>query len=116
MNENELIKIMYEENFSKKQIEKLKKISEQYSEPLFVTVHELAGRYFRLLFLHILMCYITLHSYLLLDRKEGHTAFDIVYSISFLSVMSFVIDLFFPFRLTYKARKVVQTIKKERNR
>lgn len=115
MSEDELIKIMYEKNFSKKQIDKLKKLSEKYSTSLYDTVSELARRFFRSLFMHILTFVLVFHSYIRLSEKHGHTLGGILFSIGVLCIAYVIFDLFAPLFQGYKARKVIKEIQRKEN-
>lgn len=50
MNEDELIKLMYMNDFSTKQIHTLKKVSEEYSTSLYDTVSKLSQLFSNLYF------------------------------------------------------------------
>ncbi|EHG7582005.1 hypothetical protein SedNR2807_34380 [Citrobacter sedlakii] len=115
MNEDELIKIMYENNFSKKQVNKLKKLSQKYSTSLYETVSELARRFFRSLFMHILTFILVFHSYIRLSEEHGHTLQNILFSIGVLCLAYVIIDLFAPLSQGYKARKVIQQAQRKEN-
>lgn len=115
MAEDELIKIMYGKNFSKKQIDKLKKLSEKYSTSLYDTVSELARRFFRSLFIHILTFIMVFHSYIRLSEEHGHTLGNILFSIGVLCIVYVILDLFAPLFQGYKARGVIKEIQRKDN-
>lgn len=115
MTEDELIKVMYEKSFSKKQIDKLKKLSEKYSTSLYDTVSELARRFFRSLFMHILTFVLVFHSYIRLSEEHGHTLGNILFVIGILCIAYIILDLFAPLFQGYKARKVIKEIQRKEN-
>ena len=115
MAEDELIKIMYGKSFSKKQIDKLKKLSEKYSTSLYDTVSELARRFFRSLFIHILTFILVFHSYIRLSEEHGHTLGSILFSIGVLCIVYVILDLFAPLFQGYKAMKVIKEIQGKDN-
>ncbi len=116
MNEKELIKIMFEEKFSKKQIDKLKKLSDRYSSSLHETVYELSRRFYRSLFMHVLMFFFVLFAHFLLGEEHRTAPERIIFSVCFLLFMYSIFHILAPLAQGYKARKVIKTIKKERNR
>ncbi|HAU5592081.1 TPA: hypothetical protein JD313_000962 [Citrobacter amalonaticus] len=115
MTEDELIKIMYKKSFSKKQIDKLKKLSEKYSTSLYDTVSELARRFFRSLSMHIFTFVLIFHSYIRLSEEHGHTLGNILFAIGILCIIYIILDLFAPLFQGYKARKVIKEIQRKEN-
>ncbi|WP_368543488.1 hypothetical protein [Enterobacter soli] len=114
MNESELIEIMYEKNFSKKQIDNLKKLSKRYSTSLYVTVHELADRFFRSLLVHIFSFLMVFHSYIYHSKNQGHTFGGVLLAAGTLGVAYVIFDFFAPLLQAYKARKVINVIKNKK--
>ncbi|EEW2614610.1 hypothetical protein [Escherichia coli] len=112
MSEDELIKIMYENNFSKKQINNLKKVSDKYSTSLYDTVFELSRRFSRSLFIHIFTFVIIFHSYIRLCEEHGYTLGHILFAIGVFGITCLIFDLFAPLLQAYRAKKVIKTINK----
>ncbi|HGX5890838.1 hypothetical protein [Escherichia coli] len=112
MSEDELIKIMYKNNFSKKQINNLKKVSDKYSTSLRDTVFELARRFPRSLFIHIFTFIIIFHSYIRLSEETGHTLGNILFALGVFGITCVIFDLFAPLLQAYRAKKVVKAINK----
>lgn len=102
---------MREKGFSVKQIDKLKKLSEKYSTSLNNTIFELARRFPRSLFLHIIVFFITLHAYIRFSKQHGYISWHIIFFIGILCITYIIFDLFAPLFQGYKARKVIKKIK-----
>ncbi|EMM4085242.1 hypothetical protein WAC87_003175 [Shigella flexneri] len=112
MNDDELISILYEHKFSKKQVINLVKLSEKYSISLYETVTELARRFPRSLFIHILVFLLIIYQYLHDCRQDYYTSWFILFYTGVLLLLYGIFDLFAPLLQGYKARKVVKAINK----
>lgn len=112
MNEDELIKLMYMNDFSTKQIHTLKKVSEKYSTSLYDTVSKLSQLFFKSLFLHILAFVMLFHTYLRYSEQQGHNTTMLIGCLGTLVVTYIILDFVAPLFRGYKARKVMKEIKK----
>ena len=117
MSEDELILVMRENGFSKKQIETLQKLSKKYSSSLHETVVELARRFPRSLFAHVLIFLLIAYAYFRDSGQGYYTSWHLLSYVGDLCVMYFILDFFAPLFRGYKARKVIKEIKmKERSK
>ena len=113
MSEAKLIEIMYMCKFSTKQISRLKGFSARRSTTLYDTVYELSRRFFRSLFLHVLMFFFVLQSHFLLSENHGTPMGRALFSLSFLCLIYLISNIILPITQVYKARKVIKEIHKK---
>jgi|GEM_PF-3031098 len=112
MNEGELIKIMYDKKFSKREIYNLKRVSEKYTTSLYEIVLALSQRFFKSLFLHILAFVMLFHTYLRYSEQQGHNITMLIGCLGTLAITYIILDFIAPLLRGYKARKVMKEIKK----
>lgn len=112
MSENELIKIMYEANFTKKQIDKLKIYSDRHRMSLYSTVHENSRRFIRSLFMHILTFFFILLGHSLIKESNGTEFTRALFSLSILGLTYIIFYILAPLPLGYKSRKVIKITQK----
>ena len=110
MSEDELILVMRENGFSKKQIETLQKLSKKYSSSLHETVVELARRFPRSLFVHVFVFIIVLFTYIRDSGQAYYTSWYLLLYVGVLSIACVIFDFFAPLPRGYKARKVIKEI------
>ncbi|WP_148873182.1 hypothetical protein [Serratia marcescens] len=113
MSEDELITLMYKNKFSKKQIDNLIKLSEKYSTSLHETVIELARRFLRSLFVHLLTLFLTIYSYIQLSEKNGHSLGIIIFFTGLLCFFYGVFHVLAPLAQGYKAKRTLRDIQKK---
>ncbi|EAS1760909.1 hypothetical protein Q6W56_004553 [Salmonella enterica] len=113
MSEEELIEMMHKNDFSWKQIDRLKRLSEKYSTSLYDTVLELARRFPRSLFLHIVVFFLTVHTYIRFSKQYGYLSWHIIFFIGVLCLMFTLLNLFAPLIRGYKARKIIKEIQRK---
>ena len=110
MSEDELILVMRENGFSKKQIETLQKLSKKHSSSLHETVVELARRFPRSLFVHVFVFIIVLFTYIRDSGQAYYTSWYLLLYVGVLSIACVIFDFFAPLPRGYKARKVIKEI------
>lgn len=108
MNEEELIILMLENNFSTKQIARLKKLSRRYSWTLYDTVIELGRRFPRSLFMHVFVFIIIFTTYINDSQQKDYDFWHSLLLIGTLCVAYVILDLFAPLIQGYKAWKVIK--------
>lgn len=111
MEENELVVLLQENGFSKKQIDSLKKVSEMQSLTLYNTVNELARRFPRSLMLHMLVLFIVCLTYISDHDQEYYSPRYLLVYISVLCITFIIFHFFAPLYQGYKATKVLKKIK-----
>lgn len=111
MNDIELIKLMLENDFSNKQINHLKMLSEKYSTSLYDTVSELARRFLRSLFIHIFTFLLIFHTYIRFSKEYGYSFQGLLFHTGILFLTYIIYNLFAPLHQGYKAKKVIRKIK-----
>ncbi|MCE9991699.1 hypothetical protein LZ633_06755 [Enterobacter asburiae] len=116
MSEDEIIKIMYEKKFSKKQIDNLLKVSKKYSTSLYEMVSELSQRFPRSMFIHFFILFLAVFSYIRYSHEHGHSLGGALASVITLGATYIVLNFFAPLLQGYKARKVIREIHKNKPR
>ena len=112
MNNDEIVVKMRRNNFSEKQIDNLKKLSEKHSASLYDTVFELARRFPRSLFVHTFVFLIIIYQYLTDIKQDYYKPSFIFLYIGILCLVYLMLHIFAPLLQGYKARKVIKEIQR----